>query len=99
MGRENRFRLSHRLDLEQPLAQAPGAGHAFRVPAEVLAELERGFARVALERERQTRVLERHGEPLRGRGGGARHAPGEAAGGRAPRPSPTAAERFAVALE
>src|SRR5207248_4309478 len=76
MGRENRFRLPHRLDLEQPLAQAPGAGHAFRVPAEVLAELERGFARVALERERQARVLERHGEPFRGRGGRAWRSPG-----------------------
>src|SRR6266568_5095875 len=64
VGREDRLRLLHRLDLEEPLAQARRARHALRVPAEVLAKLERRLARVALQPERETRMLERRGEPL-----------------------------------
>src|SRR5439155_1251817 len=39
----------HRVDLEETLAQRGGARHALRVPAEVLAELERRLARVTLQ--------------------------------------------------
>src|SRR5258706_591342 len=40
--------------------------HSLRVPAEVLAKLERRLASVALQPEREARVLERGGEPLLG---------------------------------
>src|SRR2546428_11056126 len=66
---ENRLRLLHRLDLEQPLAQLGRARHSLRVPTEMLAELERRAAGVALEPKREARVLQGHREPLRrGRG-------------------------------
>src|SRR2546428_5937292 len=69
MGPEDRSRLLHRLDLEEPLAQTGRTRYALRVPAEVLAELERRLARVALQPEGEAGMLEGGGEPLLGRGG------------------------------
>src|SRR5438093_11896229 len=54
----------HRVDLEETLAQRGGARHALRVPAEVLAELERRLARVALQPQGESCVLERGCEAL-----------------------------------
>src|SRR3989454_7652174 len=58
---KDRLRLLHRVDLEQPLTQLGRARHSLRVPAEMLAELERRAAGVALQPQRQPRVLQRHG--------------------------------------
>src|SRR2546425_1052403 len=66
--REDRFGGGERLHLEQPLAQLRGPRHPLRVPAEVLAELDRRLARVSLEPQRQSRVLQRRREPLGGLG-------------------------------
>src|ERR1700704_1507017 len=55
---ENLFGLRHRLNGEESLAQLRRARQPFRVPAEVLAELEGGLARVALQPQRQPRMLE-----------------------------------------
>src|SRR2546425_7242589 len=62
---EDRLRLLHRLDLEQPLAQLGRARHALRVPAKMLAELKRRAAGSALEPELQPPLLQGHPEPLR----------------------------------
>src|SRR4051812_12499078 len=64
VARENRFGLGHGLDGEEPLAQLRAPAQSLGVPAEVLAEFERGLARVALNAQRETRVLERRREPL-----------------------------------
>src|SRR5205809_7573599 len=72
----------HRVDLEETLAQRGGARHALRVPAEVLAELERRLARVALQPEGEAGMLEGGGEPLLGRGGGPRGPAGDEVPGR-----------------
>src|SRR2546428_8885434 len=82
MGPEDRFRLLHRLDREEPVAQTDRTRYALRVPAEVLAELERCLARVALQPEGEAGMLQGGCEPLLGRGGG----PGRPAGDKVPGP-------------
>src|SRR5258706_11523574 len=62
---EERLRLDHGLDPEEPLAQLRGARQPLGVPAEVLPELDDGPAAVSLEAERETRLLDGHPEPLR----------------------------------
>src|SRR5205823_13227979 len=49
---------------EEPLAQLRAPAQSLGVPAEVLAEFERGLARVALNPQRESRMLERRGKPL-----------------------------------
>src|ERR1051325_8735084 len=68
VGAEERLRLDHGLDPEEPLAELRGARQPLGVPAEVLAELDDRPPGVALQAEREGRVLERDPEPLGGRG-------------------------------
>ena len=51
---EDRLRLGHGFDLEEPLAEVAGPVQSLGVPAEVLPELDHGLAGVALESERQS---------------------------------------------
>src|SRR5439155_18970684 len=90
-GGEDRFCLLHRLDLEEPLAQPSRTRRALRVPAEVLAELERRLARVALQAEREAGMLEGGGDPLLGTRVRSRRPAGDQVAG--PREDPGIAER------
>src|SRR5207247_9151424 len=74
---EDRLRLRHGLDLKEPLAQPRSARHPPRVPAEVFPELQRGLAGVALDPQREARVLQGRREPLLGLRIGALGPPGE----------------------
>src|SRR2546423_12480150 len=61
---ENRVGLGHGLDGVELLAQLRAPTQSLGIPAEVLAEFERRLARVALNPQRESRVLERRREPL-----------------------------------
>src|SRR5256885_2603245 len=64
---ENNFCFRHRLNLEQALAQLGRPWETLRIPAQMLAELEGSLARVALQPQRQARVLQRGCKTLFGR--------------------------------
>src|SRR6266576_4442279 len=66
IGGEDCLSLGHGFDRKETLPQLSAIAQTLRVPAEVLAELERRLARVALQAQSQPRVLERGREPLFG---------------------------------